>query len=161
MVELDKAENRATVSAMKVILQNALKISRGAHEEYLHSSHRHDYVARRFGDGSSIFLDGGDIFNGGGFYSRSNIYIPEDGIIRDGFKIEDWSLDESSSWSKICERLLWGHRGKDGKQPLTKAPLSTFKKVHLEAILANVENISALHKVVIIYLLETKDFRNA
>ena len=145
----------------RVTIQNALKISRGGETHYLHSSHRHDYVSFIFPDGTNVFLDGGDIFNAGGYYTRSNIYLPDGGAIRDGFKVEEWSLNESSLWSQICERLLWGHRGKDGKQPPTKAPLITFEKAHLEAILANVQNISALHKAVIIYLLETKDFFKA
>lgn len=142
-----------------VIIQNALKISRGAQVYYLHSSHRHDYVSFDFGDGSSTFLDGGDIFNGGGYYSRCNIYIQDDTpVYRNGHKVEDWFLHRDSTWERICERLLWGHRGKDGKSPLTKAPLNSFTKEHLEAILANVPNINPLHKSVVNYLLATKDF---
>jgi len=106
-----------------------------------------------FPDGTNVSLDGGDIFSGGGYYTRSNIYLPEGGVIRDGFKVEDWGLNESSTWEQICERLLWGHRGKDGQSPLKKAPLNTFEKSHLENILNNVPNISALHKAVITYLL--------
>lgn len=140
-----------------VIIQNALKISRGRKTEYLHSSHRHDYVSFDFGDGSHVFLDGGDINHGGGYYTRSNIYIQEGApIYRNGYKVEHWSLTNEDSFGKICERLLWGHRGKDGKQPLTKAPLSSFSKEHLEAIIANIPNINPLHKSVAEYLIFTK-----
>jgi hypothetical protein len=144
----------------RVTIQNALKISRGNETHYLHSSHRHDYIAFDFPDGTNVFLDGGDIFNGGGFYTRSNIFINKEfGTQRGEYVVRDWALDESSTWHQICERLLWGHRGKDGKQPLTKAPLNTFEKSHLENILKNEPNISALHKAVITYLLETEVFK--
>lgn len=142
-----------------VILQNALKISRGAEVHYLHSSHRHDYVTFQFGDGSHVFLDGGDVNSGGGYYSRSNIYIAEDApSVRNGWCVEDWGLTSESSFARICERLLWGHRGKDGKQPLTKAPLNSLSKEHLKAILANVAGINPLRKAVIEYLMTTKMF---
>ena len=142
-----------------VIIQNALKISRGSQVQYLNSKHNHDYVIFNFGDGSHVFLDGGDIFSGGGYYSRSNIYI-QDGspVYRNGYKVEDWFLHRDSTWDKICERLLWGHRGKDGKSPLTRAPLSSFEKSHLENILKNVPSINPLHKSVVEYLLATKQF---
>jgi hypothetical protein len=142
-----------------VILQNALKISRGLETHYLHSSHRHDYVTFDFGDGSHVFIDGGDINHGGGYYSRSNIFIQEDAPAhRNGWKVESRNLTNEDTFERICERLPWGHRGKDGKQPLIKAPLNSFGENHLEAILANVAGISALHKAVIEYLLATKQF---
>ena len=142
-----------------VILQNALKISRWREVHYLHSRHRHDYVSFDFGDGSYIFIDGGDINNGGGYYSRSNIYVQEGTpAYRNGWKIESWNLSNEDSFEKICERLLWGHRGKDGKQPLTKAPLNSFSKEHLQAIIDNVAGINPLHKAVVQYLLATKSF---
>ena len=142
-----------------VILQNALKISRGLETHYLHSSHRHDYVSFNFGDGSHVFIDGGDINHGGGYYSRSNIFIQEGvPVYRNGYKVESWNLTNEDTFERICERLLWGTRGKDGKQPLTKAPLNSFEKTHLENILKNVTGINSLHKAVIQYLLETKIF---
>ena len=143
----------------RVILQNALKISKGREVHYLHSRHCHDYVSFDFGDGSFVFIDGGDINNGGGYYSRSNIYVQEGApVYRNGWKIESWNLTNEDSFEKICERLLWGHRGKDGKQPLTKAPLNSFSKEHLQAIIDNVAGINPLHKAVVQYLLATKSF---
>ena len=79
-------------------------------------------------------------------------------MYRNGWKIESWNLSNEDSFEKIRERLLWGHRGKDGKQPLTKAPLNSFSKEHLQAIIDNVAGVNPLHKAVIEYLLSTKSF---
>ena len=135
-----------------MILQNAVKIVRkGRPDLYLKSRHRHDYVSEVLPDGTNIFLDGGDLYSDGGYYTRSNKEIP---FQTEDYSVESYFLDEKDSFEKIAKHLLWGTRGKDGKEPLRYIPLAECEKSHLEAIISQCDP-SPLHKAVIVYLLAT------
>lgn len=109
------------------ILQNALKITEQDKIAYLISTHRHHYSVYTFSDSSSIFVDGGQEY-----FRRSCIPTSQ---ISPGITVEDWSLMYNDSRNRIYDRLLWGSRGKDGKQPLTYSPFKGLEKSHLRAIL--------------------------
>ncbi len=134
-----------------MIIQLAVKIIEDLNNVwYLKSTHRHDYVSHKFKDGSSIFLDGGDKFNDGGYYFRSNGSLNRQGLC------ENWCLNEECDFLTIKNKLLWGTRGKDGKEKLKYVPLVECETSHLQAILDNVPNINDLHKSVIEAILEDR-----
>ena len=114
---------------MSKILQNAVKIIENGEISYLHSFNRHDYRSHTFSDGSTVFVDGGCCLSDGGYYTRSNGSYNRPG------KCESWGLMEDSPIEEIRAKLLWGHRGKDGKSPLKYAPFAELELDHLRAIL--------------------------
>ena len=114
---------------MSKILQNAVKITENGKISYLNSFNRHDYRSHTFSDGSTIYVDGGCCLANGGYYTRSNGPYDRPG------KCEDWILLRDSPIEEIRVKLLWGHRGKDGKSPLKYAPFAELELDHLKAIL--------------------------
>jgi hypothetical protein len=109
--------------------QNALFIPHK--NEFLVSSHRHDFVNYTHSDGRYVFIDGGtDYFRGGG-----NLELYHEGVV------DNWCLDSDfNNLDEIRAMALWGTRGKDGKQPLAWKPIFTFKRSHLRAIKKNCKN---------------------
>jgi hypothetical protein len=124
-----------------MIIQNAVKITCLNPPEYLISTHVHDYKTTKLPNGNHVAVDGGNDYFRRGYKTK-----------HDGY--EEFNLDDESPFELVCERLLWGRRGKDGKQPLTYKPLAECSKAHLKAILKNVPNINPLHKKVIEFLLK-------
>lgn len=114
---------------MSKILQNSIKIVEDGEISYLQSFRRHDYRVHSFKDGSTIFLDGGCSQANGGDYFRSNGSLDRPG------KCEKWFLHDDSPFELIAAKLLWGSRGKDGKQPLKYTPFAELELDHLKAIL--------------------------
>lgn len=111
---------------MSKILQNAVKITECNQVTYLISTHRHDFIQYKFKNGYTVNYDGGTSYFKRGFGGPD---------LDSGDKIEDYSLTEDSSFEDCCKRLLWGSRGKDGKQPLKYAPFAELELDHLRAIL--------------------------
>lgn len=113
-----------------MILQNAVKIIEDPNNiTYLVSFRRHDYVVHQFKDGTDIMLDGGCLGGGGGYYVRSN------GLLDRPNQCQDWMLNDNDDFQKIKDRLLWGTRGKSGKEPLKWVPLKECETDHLKNIL--------------------------
>lgn len=106
------------------ILQNALKITIDNQEPvYLASLNTHDFRAFALPNGQFVAVDGGPS------------YIRRVGGNAPNAKIEEYSLDINDDFDKICDMLLWGTRGEDGKQPLKFVRLADCSVEHLKAIL--------------------------
>lgn len=106
------------------IIQNAVKITEDGVVTYLVSSHRHHYNRHTFKDGSYFAVDGGCEYIRRGF----------GGDLTDK-NIEDYNLSEKSYLEEISQKLLWGTRGKSGKDKVTYVPISTLSQQHLKNIL--------------------------
>ena len=128
-----------------MILQNAIYIPKL--DKYFKSVHVHDYVGFEV-DGKMGFIDGGnEYFRSGGIASTR--------ARGDGIVIYDYRLDENSSILDVLEKLLWGTRGKSGKQPLTYKPIKDLELDHLKEI-ATFKSFSYLHLFVINYWIQEK-----
>ena len=141
-----------------MLIQNAIKITENHPEEiFLVSSHRHDFQQYRFKDGTTMFVDGGtDYVRRGG----DDVEKPLEGYAT---KWVDWCLDDKVPFDTIKARLLWGTRGKDGKQPLKYVRLAACETEHLEAILDYMPEgvgISPLYRNVIISILGDRKLKH-
>jgi len=132
------------------IIQNAVKITEDGVVTYLPSTHRHHYNQYKFKNDDTYAVDGGlDYFRrGSGGDSSSH-------------QIENYNLDDTeSSRNEIFEKLLWGTRGKSGKDPVKYLPFRELDVEHLEAILKYNDKLkAALSKIqlgVIRYWIEKK-----
>lgn len=105
-----------------MLIQNAIYIP--ALDEYLVSSHRHDFKSVTLPNGKTVSVDGGLDYIKRGFAERSDFV--------------DWSLSDKDSLQEIIEKLLWGSYGKKGDQPVTFKPISMLDRDHLKSILDNV-----------------------
>ncbi len=140
---------RLIINPMSNLLQNAVHILQ--EDIYVVSTHQHDYVTHVFKDvepSLSISVDGGAA------YARR---ASEDFLRAEPF-YEEFCLTDEDTFEHIEDRLLWGTRGKDGKQPLTYRPIKELAArpdgiSHLEAILANCPKISPMHYTVVDYWL--------
>jgi hypothetical protein len=134
---------------MSKILQNAIKAVESGEITYLVSTHRHDFKQYQFKSGGVYHVDGG----------KDYIKRGSGGDFGEG-KVEDWNLTEKDSFKKCCTSLLWGSRGKDGKQPLKYAPFAELELDHLKAILEYSSKLavglSDLQVKVINYWIEQK-----
>ena len=139
---------------MPKIIQNAVKIIEDGEVSYLQSFGRHDYMVHTFKDGFTLVLDGGCQGGGGGDYFRSNGPLSRPG------KCESWFLNSESSFEECCKKMIWGSRGRDGKQPLKYAPFAELELDHLKAILEYSSKLavglSDLQVKVINYWIEQK-----
>jgi hypothetical protein len=107
-----------------MIIQNAVYIRKLG--KYFKSAHVHDFVSFEV-DGKTGFIDGGnDYFRAGGIATKQGEVA--------GIVIDNYRLDENSSILDVFEKLLWGTRGKDGKQPLTYKRIKDLELDHLKAI---------------------------
>lgn len=125
-----------------MIYQLAIKILESRPPIYLNSIYRHDYLSYKFQDGTSIFIDGGNSLCDGGYYYRSS------GPLDILNKSENYTLTDKDSFKTIKKKLLWGTRGKSGKEPLTYRPLIELETDHLKAILKT-QKSSEIHLKVI------------
>lgn len=114
---------------MSKLIQNAVKIIENENFLYLNSFYRHDYCSYSFSDGSTVIIDGGCGLADGGHYTRGNGPLDRPG------KCENWSLWDKSSLKEIRSKLLWGSRGKSGKEPFKYSPFAELELDHLRAIL--------------------------
>jgi hypothetical protein len=111
---------------------------------YLISSHVHHYNSYKFKDGSYYAVDGGCEYIRRGF-----------GGNLDDKNIENYNLDSSSSLEEISQKLLWGTRGKSGKDKVSYVPISTLSQQHLKNIIRDddagkfVTHLSGVHRVTI------------
>lgn len=110
-----------------MIIQNAVMITEEWPEQiFLVSSHVHDFRTHVFRDGTSISVDGGHD------YIRRCHPVNFAGY---GTKYVDFNLDDREPFFTIKHKLLWGTRGKDGRQPLKWVRLMDCSAEHLQAIL--------------------------
>lgn len=112
-----------------MLIQNAILIvDEWPTQKFLVSSHVHDYRTYIFKDGSQVSVDGGNDYVRRG-HSTNGL------ASQYGVTWMDYSLDNTEPFSVIKHKLLWGTRGKDGKQPLTYVRLIDCTSEHLQAIL--------------------------
>jgi hypothetical protein len=137
------------------IIQNAIKIVESYPEEvFLVSAHRHDFKQHVFKNGETIFVDGGNEYIRRGGSALGNGFFPAKGYAE---LWVDWSLSDDIPLDVIAQKLLWGTRGKDGKQPLKYVRLASCETDHLQAILKNVPNLSDLYNQVINLIIFERD----
>lgn len=122
-----------------MIIQNAVRLSTG---EILNSVHFHDYISRKLPNGNTVMIDGGCDY----FRSSGN---------KDNCECLRLTAEESTI-QEIRQKLLWGTRGKDGKEPLEYKLISTLDKDHIKAILDTQKQISHLYQAVFEYWLRQK-----
>jgi hypothetical protein len=134
-----------------MLLQNAIYVPED--DLYLVSLHRHDFRGHKLRDGKMLCVDGGVGEDG---YGRRVGDLAE--LDEAGRYIEFCLTDEDPFETRIAQMLLWGSAGKDGKDTMTFRPIKEWAYRedgvgHLRAILANVPNISPIHKRVVEYWL--------
>lgn len=113
------------------------------------SAHRHDFVTYKFKDGTDIFLDGGCQSGDGGYYSRSNGPLNRKG------KCQNWFVNNKTPFKTVCDRLLWGTKGKNGDKEFKYVLLKDCSKTHLRAILKTQDQIKGtIYEKVIKHLLK-------
>lgn len=132
-----------------MIIQNALKITENGKTTYLPSTHVHHYNRYEFQDKSFVAVDGGcDYFRRGSSGDLS------------GKNIEDYSLNDIDQFSEIADKILWGTRGKSGKEPVKYLPFAELELSHLKAILEYADKLqpglSELQKKVINFWIDKK-----
>jgi len=109
--------------------------------EYRISTHRHDFVAFKL-DGSKVNKGDSYFFIDGGLdYCRTN-FVNHPSIV--SMNIED-NADEDTIYNK----LLWGSKGKSGKEPVKYSLLKDLEIDHLRAILATQHHIDPICRQVI------------
>lgn len=127
-----------------MIIQNALYIPEL--DEYIVSTHRHDYVSRTLKNGEIVATDGGCE------YFRGTVNHPK--------VKKEFHLVDTDNFNRIKWRLLWGTRGKDGKKPLKYIRLVDASTAHLKAILkydkSLAVHLSDIQKKVINSILESR-----
>lgn len=123
------------------LIQNAVYIPED--DVYIKSLHVHDYRSYTTKSGKEVSVDGGLE------YSRRTFTLNPDCWF-------EYNLYSNDPFELICEKLLWGTRGVDGKSPLTFKPIRLLESDHLINILANVPNIDPLYIKVIKYWIAEK-----
>lgn len=136
---------------MSHLITNAVYIPED--DIYLVSTHRHDFVCHKLRDGKEICVDGGTGPEG---YGRRVGDLNE---LDDAKRYIEHCVMSDDPFERIAEMLLWGHRGKDGDQPLSYRPIKELAHRsdginHLQAILDNCLNASPVHQRVIRYWLD-------
>ena len=129
------------------IIQNAVMIIEDWPDvSFLVSSHVHDFRTHTFHDGTSISVDGGrDYIKRCGPPNWAGL----------GTKWMEFNLDDKEPFIVIKNRLLWGTRGKDGRQPHKWVRLMDCSTEHLQAIL-DTQAISPLYRDVIKSIMEVE-----
>lgn len=118
------------------IIQNAVYLPED--DRYIVSAHTHDYQSFTV-YGKEGFIDGGlDYLKSGG-----------DGMVW----TNPFFLTTDNSIEEIKEMLLWGTRGKDGKQPLTYKLLKDCASDHLREIQRTCPDCSVYHRLVLELLI--------
>ena len=115
------------------LIQNAMRLG----SDIYNSVHRHDFISLEY-NGYNYTIDGGLD------YTRGN--YPIDSIELD---TENLVLCPSDPFETVKSKLLWGHRGITGQDPLKYKKLIDCDTNHLENILKNIPNISEIHRLVI------------
>lgn len=116
-----------------MLIQNAIQ-NRKTGEIYK-SNHVHDFVTIVDSFGVRHYIDGGNE------YCRSTIF--------DHPEFESLLLTPQSTSEEINDKLVWGHRGIDGKSPLAYKRIKHCDLDHLKAILNNVTSVDKLHREII------------
>lgn len=130
-----------------MLIQNALKITdTDGSVSYLKSTFRHDYVVHKILNGDEVILDGGDSLHDGGYYIRRC----------SASCAQDWSVTEKSSVKELSERILWGTKGRSGKEPFKWVCLNDCETEHLENIERNTPNIAAAQSLAIKVILDIR-----
>lgn len=136
---------------MSNIIQNGVKITEDNKITYLVSSHVHHFNTYTFKDGSFYAVDGGTD------YARRAHKLDKD---RE-YNIENWCLNDNTEFNIIKDKLLWGTRGKSGKEKLTYKLIKDLELTHLLNIIRDINNgklagISEIHLKVIKYWAEVR-----
>ena len=135
---------------MSHIIQNAVKITEEGKVTYLPSIHRHHYNQYKFKNGNTFAVDGGTDYFRRGFGKDFGKYSI----------VEDYCLTDESTRYDIFDRLLWGSRGKSGKDAVKYLPFRELELSHLKAILAYndklAKKLSDMQIGVIRYWIEQK-----
>ncbi len=124
---------------MTQIIQNAVRIIKTG--EILQSNHVHDYQSVTV-DGRHIMIDGGRE------YFRSSNLSHND--------VDNLCLTDDQPKKEIRNKLLWGTRGKTGKDPLKWVFIKDCEPDHLQAIIDNCPGIGKTHLDVVKYWLKVK-----
>jgi len=127
------------------IIQNAVYIP--SEDRFVVSTHQHDYQDFKLGKSEFGYIDGGTAYLRKGGTNNWKDFIIDYSLI----------LERDSFVDVIVQKLLWGTRGKDGRQPLTYRRIYSLETSHLEAILANCPNASQIVKQVILYCLNKRN----
>ncbi len=137
-----------------MIIQNAIKIVENWPEiSYLVSSHVHDFQTYIFKDGKFISVDGGRDYLKR--YGNATYYL-------DGYpgRWTEWNLDDKDTFDTVKECLLWGSRGKTGREKLKHLLIKDLELGHLKDIIhyadKNNLKISKIHLKVIKYWIKEK-----
>ena len=94
--------------------------------KFVKSSHVHDFRTHVFKDGTEVSVDGGYDYIKRAYPSEKSGY---------GTKWIEYNLDDAEPFNVIKGKLLWGTRGKDGKQPLKYVRFIDCESEHLQSIL--------------------------
>lgn len=131
---------------MSTILQNAVYVPE--ERRYYKSGNTHDFVSLKLKGGKEFFIDGGTS------YFRAGGHLTE--LYNSGRVIKFHLTSDDSFTQAIVPKLLWGTRGKDGKQPLKFLPMNSFESDHLQAILDNCPYAGQLHRLVAHHILQER-----
>ena len=132
-----------------MILQNAILImENNLEDDFLVSSHVHDFQEYIFKNGDTVYVDGGrDYIRRGGSVIQNNVDY--------GKTWMEWCLTDDEPFYTIKSKLLWGTRGKDGKQPFKYVRLLNCDTNHLKMILKT-QQISPIYESVIKSILKDR-----
>lgn len=106
---------------MSQIIQNAVRVKQTG-KIYI-SRNVHDFVSILLPNKQEYFIDGGKDYFRRGYSKTAKKYI------------EDISLTVNDKFEDICDKLVWGTYGKNGKEPLTWVLLKNCETDHLKNIL--------------------------
>lgn len=118
----------------KRLVSNAIKTPDGT---VLQSNHVHDYKTYKDANGETYMVDGGTQ------YTRRSINEEP---------FEELSVYDNAPWSIVREKLKWGTRGKDGRQPVKYVSLAEMDTDHIKAILD--DGYKSVRRVMLRELLE-------
>jgi len=137
----NKRTKKSKVVEEPVLIQNALRCK--VCNKIILSSSVHDYV--KCGCENEAMVDGGlDYFKRGGVNMEM---------------LEDLSLNSNSTSEEFYNKLVWGNRGIDGKQPLEYKLINSLETDHIQAILKNVSKIGKYHKKVMLEVLKKRNIK--
>lgn len=104
-----------------MLIQQAVRLPNGI---ILNSVHVHDFIEWQDAEGNEVFMDGGT------HYCRRTENFP-------GIGCTDLTIDADEPFDAICDKLVWGTMGKDGKGPMKWVLVKDMELDHLNAVTAS------------------------